>query len=71
MSPWGPGCAKNAQNRFLYCLLPIDVTSTFGFQIDEIEKDFLRANSTPEFSHSLGRTLPDYPAPAKVCNRRD
>jgi hypothetical protein len=46
--------AKNAQNRFLYCLLPIGVTSTFGFQIDEIEKDFLRANSTPEFSHSLG-----------------
>jgi hypothetical protein len=46
------------RNRFLYCLLPIGVTSTFGFQIDEIEKDFLRANSTPEFSHSLGGFQP-------------
>jgi len=32
------------QNCFLYCLLLMAVASTIGFQIDEIEKDFLRAN---------------------------
>jgi hypothetical protein len=29
--------AKNAQNCFLYSLLPVVVASTFGFQIDGIE----------------------------------
>jgi hypothetical protein len=36
--------SKNAQNCFLYCLLPIAVASVIGFQSDEVEKDFLRAN---------------------------
>jgi hypothetical protein len=35
--------AKNAQNCFLYRLLLVVVASTFGFQIDEIETEFLRA----------------------------
>ncbi len=26
-----------------------------SFQVDEIETEFLHANRTPEFSHSLGR----------------
>ena len=36
--------AKKAQNHFLYCLLRIAAASTFGFQIGQIEKNFLRAN---------------------------
>jgi hypothetical protein len=33
--------AKNAQNCFLYRLLLAAVASTFGFQTDEIETEFL------------------------------
>jgi hypothetical protein len=36
----------------LFSLLPIAVASTFGFQIDEIETEFLHADWTPEFSRS-------------------
>src|ERR1019366_6523294 len=46
--------AKNAQNCFLYWLLPTVVASAIGFQIDEIEMEFLQENSAREFSHSLG-----------------
>src|ERR1019366_9096622 len=46
--------AKNAQNCFLYRLLPTVVASAIGFQIDEIEMEFLQENSAWEFSHSLG-----------------
>jgi len=35
---------KNAQNCFLYRLLLVVVASTFGFQIYEIETEFLRAD---------------------------
>src|SRR6266404_9623873 len=50
-----PGCvkrarAKNAQNCFLYRLLLVVVASTFGFLIDGIETEFLRADCTSEFS---------------------
>src|ERR1019366_1753336 len=45
--------AKNAQNCFLYWLLPTVVASAIGFQIDEIEMEFLQENSAWEFSHSL------------------
>jgi hypothetical protein len=45
------------RNVFLYCYLPIAATSTFGFQIDESEKDFLRADWMPVFSHSLDPLL--------------
>jgi hypothetical protein len=34
--------AKNVQNCFLYRLLLAVVASTFGFQISEIETEFLR-----------------------------
>jgi DNA-binding NtrC family response regulator len=39
-------CARqeSVEPCFLYCLLRIPVASTFGFQIDQIEKNFLRAN---------------------------
>src|ERR1019366_9771547 len=47
--------AKNAQNCFLYRLLPTVVASAIGFQIDEIEMEFLQENSAWEFSHSLGQ----------------
>src|SRR5258705_8595422 len=55
MSPFDPGCvkrarAKNAQNCFLYRLLLVVVASTFGFQIYEIEKEFLHVDRTLEFS---------------------
>ena len=36
--------AKNAQNCFLYRLLLVVVASTFGFQTDEIETEFLYAD---------------------------
>ncbi len=35
---------KNAQNCFLYRLLLVVVASTFGFQIYEIETEFLHAD---------------------------
>jgi hypothetical protein len=35
---------RNAQNCFLYCLLATAVASAVGFQIDEIETEFLHAN---------------------------
>src|ERR1019366_10005939 len=47
--------AKNSQNCFLYWLLPTVVASAIGFQIDEIEMEFLQENSAWEFSHSLGQ----------------
>src|ERR1019366_691098 len=47
--------AKNAQNCFLYWLLPTVVASAIGFLIDEIEMEFLQENSAWEFSHSLGQ----------------
>src|ERR1019366_5115526 len=47
--------AKNSQNCFLYWLLPTVVASAIGFQIDEIEMEFLQENSSWEFSHSLGQ----------------
>jgi hypothetical protein len=40
---------------FLYRLLPTVVASAIGFQIDEIEMEFLQENSAWEFSHSLGQ----------------
>src|SRR6266576_1167219 len=42
-------CVKTCTSQpcaewFPYCLLSIALVSAFGFQIDEIEKDFLRAS---------------------------
>src|SRR5438067_3576466 len=59
--------SKNVQNCFLYGLLPMAVAGVIGFQIDEIEKDFLRANRTSEFSHSLGH---EDPLPPRRLNVR-
>ena len=46
-SPLGPACvrarAKNAENGLSLLPSPDSATRTFGFQIGEIEKDFLRA----------------------------
>jgi hypothetical protein len=36
--------SRSTTNHFLYCLLRIAVATTFGFQMDQIEKNFLRAN---------------------------
>src|ERR1700676_4833231 len=47
--------AKNAQNCFLYRLLLVVAASTFGFLIDGIETEFLRADCTSEFSRNQGR----------------
>ncbi len=46
------GPAKNAQNCFLYRLLLVVAASTFGFLIDGIETEFLRADCTSEFSRN-------------------
>jgi hypothetical protein len=32
------------ENRFLYSLVSMAVVSPFGFQVDEIEKDFPSSN---------------------------
>src|SRR5712664_1601341 len=44
--------AENAQNCFLYRLLLVVAASTFGFLIDGIETEFLRADCTSEFSRN-------------------
>jgi hypothetical protein len=60
MAPLGARLCENAHEArmrrivFSIAYLPIAVASVIGFHIDEIEKDFLRANRTSEFSHSLG-----------------
>jgi len=53
----GARLCENAQelrarkHYFLYCLCPIVLISAFIFQVDEIEKEILRAISDPAFSH--------------------
>jgi hypothetical protein len=43
------------------------VASAIGFQIDEIEMEFLQENSAWEFSHSLGQNKSESMIPAVVA----
>src|ERR1700723_56552 len=55
--PSAPGCVKTSPSRecaelFSLSSSPIAAASTFSFQIEEIEPEFLHADWTPEFSRN-------------------
>jgi hypothetical protein len=59
MSALGRGCVKTCAREegaelFSLSLLPTVAHSVFVYQIDEVRTKVVSANSTSEFSHSLG-----------------